>query len=204
MADRAAYTLKDYFFQLVTITAGVLIALAVDSLVEWRDEQALVEQARATIRQEIQDNHKDLAAELGGVDARRGDLQNALRLADDLLVTGKSTVHSVKLEMTLASLDSTGWHTAERTGALGYMDYVEVKKYAEVYALQDLFVSQQQRAMQGLTGALAIIALGDPYKAKARDLESFRTHVLETIAELKTEELLGVQLLKGYEKALQP
>ena len=49
-------TWRDFFVQLVIVTAGVLIALLLQGLVDWQRGQALVGEARANIRQELEDN----------------------------------------------------------------------------------------------------------------------------------------------------
>ena len=36
---------------------------------------------------------------------------------------------------------TASWRTAERTGALGHMDYAEVQKYSKLYDFQDLFIA---------------------------------------------------------------
>ena len=55
-----SHTWREFVFQLATITAGVLIALSVDGVVEWRRERALVREAQAAIRQEVTANFRDL------------------------------------------------------------------------------------------------------------------------------------------------
>jgi hypothetical protein len=47
------HSLKDFFLQLATITAGVLIALLLEGLVEWNHNRGLVHEARTTIGREI-------------------------------------------------------------------------------------------------------------------------------------------------------
>jgi hypothetical protein len=197
----APHSFKELLVQLFTITLGVLIALGLEGLVEWQHHRSLVREARRMIALEIDDNRRELSGELGAVEQRRQDLGQAFRLADELLTVRKSDVQQFTLGVTLSSLGAASWHTAERTGALGYMEYEEVKRYSEIYALQELFAAQQRRVMQSLSGALPISALGDPHKAQVKDLEAFRTHVLETLGELAAEEQLGRQLLKGYETA---
>jgi hypothetical protein len=41
----------------------------------------------------------------------------------------------------LSSLSDASWRTAERTGALTYMDYSDVQHYARLYGIQELCVS---------------------------------------------------------------
>ena len=47
------YSFRWFLLELATITAGVLIALSVDSVREWQQHRSLVRQARATIAREI-------------------------------------------------------------------------------------------------------------------------------------------------------
>ena len=54
------HSLKEFSLQLVTITAGILIALSLEGLVEWNHNRALVREARTTISREIADNRKEL------------------------------------------------------------------------------------------------------------------------------------------------
>jgi len=195
-----AHSFKELLVQLFTITLGVLIALGLEGLVERQHHRSLVREAREMIDREIEDNRKDLGGELALMSKRKQDLGQAFQLADELLTTKQSQIHEFSLGMQLASLDDASWRTAERTSALSYMAYEEVKKYSGVYALQELFVAQQRLVLQRLSAALPISALGDPYKAQAKDLEAFRTHVLATVGELTVEEQLGAQLLKAYEE----
>ena len=53
------YTANDYFFQFVTITAGVLNALLINGMVEWNSNRSLVAQARQTIADEVRRNQRD-------------------------------------------------------------------------------------------------------------------------------------------------
>jgi hypothetical protein len=201
VAEGSKYSFKDYLFQLVTITAGVLIALGVDAVVEWRAHQSLVEEARAMIAREMEDNRKALADEQARSGEWNTDLDNSLKLANELLTKKKSDITQYGLGFVLSSLDASSWHTAERTGALNFMDYAEVKKYSEVYGLQELVVAQQRRVLDSVTTALTI---GNPHDAPLKDVEAFRVNVMTIRAELYAKEQLATQLLEGYEKALKP
>ncbi len=135
---------------------------------------------------------------------RNGDIGSALRFADDLIATKQTSIQELSLGAAMASLDSASWQSAERTGALSYMEYTEVKAYSSVYTLQDLFAAQQRKAIASVTASLSILALGNPHKAQAKDLEAFRTHLLAAIADLTAEEQLGRQLVKRYDEILSP
>jgi hypothetical protein len=200
----AKYTLTDYIFQFVTVTAGVLIALLLNGLVEWNDNRELVAQARATISRELSDNKADLERVLKGVDQRHTDLDHALQLANDLLAKGITDVRSLNLGFSLATLSQTSWQSAERTGALGHMDYTEVRRYAGPYEFQDLFVQQQRKSLDLISAASALLTPAfDPAKPNLQDIGEFRRHVLQLQAALGVEKQLGEALLKAYAEALR-
>jgi len=67
------------------------------------------------------------------------DLDKTLQLANELVATKQSDIRQIELGFQLSSLTDASWRTADRTGALAYMDYADVKDYAELYGLQDLY-----------------------------------------------------------------
>jgi hypothetical protein len=119
---------KDFSLQLITITAGVLIALSLEGVRESIRDRALVREARENIAREIADNKKEVDGELAGIDERRKNLQAALRFADELLKTKHTSLQKLNLGSSLAELSAASWQTAERTGALAHMEYSEVQK----------------------------------------------------------------------------
>ena len=199
----APRSVKDFLLQLLTITVGVLIALSIEGILEWRHHRALVAEAREMIAREIDDNRRDLAGELAGVAKRNKDLGDVLQFTNELLAGRKTDVQTISPGASLASLNAASWQSAERTGALSYMDYAEVKEYSKIYSLQELFSAQQRTVLASVTSSLSILAQGDPHKAPPRDLEIFRSHLLTTVAEMTAEEQLGRQLLALYEESLK-
>jgi hypothetical protein len=195
-------SLKDFLIALATITAGVLIALSLEGLLEWNHNRRLVREARETVTREITDNKKEVDGILASAAARQNDLDNALRLANELLNSKKSDIRHVNLGTSIAELSSAGWQSAERTGALTHMDYAEVQKYAGLYELQNLFAVQQRQVLGRLASALAVLGAGDPHTAAPRDLELFRQHVLGLRADLIIERQLGQGLSEAYGKSL--
>jgi hypothetical protein len=196
-----AHTLREFGFQLSTITAGVLIALSVDGVVEWRRERALVREAQAAIDLEIASNLRDLDETLPGLEAHQRALARALRFADDLIATGKTEVHEVRFGFNIASLNRASWQTADRTGALALMDYADVKGYAELYSFQELFVAEQHRLVEQIASLTAVLyggKDGDPTRLRPRDLEVFRLRVLDATGAIDLHRRLAAQLVAAY------
>lgn len=201
----AKYTASDYSFQFITVTAGVLIALLVNGLVEARNNRNLVRDARATIAREIVDNRNDLDKTLGGYDADDKALEQAIKFATEMLSTRSTKITKLELHVNLADVSSTGWRTAERTGALSHMDYAEVQKYSKLYDLQDLFVEQQRSLVSRLAAATAILSSDfNPDDPNPRDLEGFREQVMLMRAALKVQEQFARRLAENYAEVLKP
>jgi hypothetical protein len=197
-----AHSLKDFVIQLITITAGVLIALSFEGAREWWHYRSLVSEARETIRRELADNKKEVEVVLKGTAGRRQNLGSAIRLADELLGKKTQTVHEINLGFDMADLSTASWQSAERTGALAHMDYAEVQKYSRVYGHQDLFAERQRLGVEQLGLAMGILQ-GDPTEATPRDIELFRQRVIELRATLEIEEQVARKLVQSYEDALK-
>jgi hypothetical protein len=198
------YTFADYVFQFITVTAGVLIALFIDGLAETNNNRALVAAAHASIAREVADNLKEIEGLPKSIASADGDIANCLKFADDLLATGKTDVSSLQLNFNLATLNSSSWLTADRTGALSHMSYGEVKEYAELYSLQQLFETVQRRAVDMVADSIALVSSGsDPTKAARQDLLKFREQLMRYRASLVVTEDLGKTLTKAY-REFQP
>jgi hypothetical protein len=194
---------KDLAIQLTIVTAGVFIALFVDSLVEWNQYRRLVKEARATLTREITYNQKEIQLSVASVDAAMRDFENAINLADDMIKSGKSEITQVHLGLVLADLTDAGWQTAERTGALAHMDYADVQQLSMLYDLQQFVADQQRTALEHLTQASGFLTVGDPTKdIGAKDFETFRAQVMTLRADVVMLEKFAKRLSEQYAKVL--
>jgi hypothetical protein len=197
------YSAADYGFQLVTVTAGVLIALMIDGLVDWNNNRDLVAEAHAALRREISDNLKELGGLPKAVESSNAQVETALKFADDLLSTGKTGMQEFSLGFDLATLNQSSWQSAERTGALAHMTYDDVRNYSELYALQELFSSQQRKAVDLVANAIMITTGADPTKASKEELAHFRQQLQFLRANVFVTNQLGALLTEAYQKFLQ-
>jgi hypothetical protein len=186
---------------LLTITAGVLIALSLEGLIGWARDRRLVATARAAIEQELADNLVEVEGIAASAAANRGRIRQALQLANELIASETSTIQQVNLGFDVAELSSAGFDTAERTGALGMMGYQQARRYAQVYEAQRMFVAHQDRMLEQLEAAAASMT-GDPYGALPGDIERFRQHLLSLVAMLNIEDQLLARLAEDYREAM--
>jgi hypothetical protein len=189
--------------ELVIVTAGVLIALLLEGLLEWNHYRALVRETRATITREIADNKTEVEAVLATLESRRQRLAGAQRFADELIAHKKTDITEMNLGFEFAELTAAAWHGAEQTGALAHMDYGDVQHYSQLYELQALYAEQQRRSLETLSAALAFFGVSaDPNAAAVDDLKAFRQHVLTLRAQLMVEEQLARRLTQRYQESL--
>jgi hypothetical protein len=116
------------------VTAGLFIALMLNSVVEWAHHKQLVRDARHNIQLEIaQNRHKIridmtlLRASLAGVNANIATLQQ--------IRAGKSVHASLENRIDFDPLDDAAWQTARNTDALSYMPYDDAQRYSGLYSI---------------------------------------------------------------------
>ena len=197
---------KDFGVQLVTITAGILIALSLEGIRESFHNRALVREARENIRREIADNKREVDDEIGHIAQRTAKVDTALQFAQDLLKAKRTNVHQLELTLAFPTLSTASWQTAERTGALAHMDYAEVQKYAALYTIQEFLAAQHRHALDVLISTLGILAAsegGDPHNAPPAELERFRQQVITLKSILFAEEQMARTAAKRYTEALE-
>jgi hypothetical protein len=197
-------TLREFAFQLATIIAGILIALWVDSQVEARRERALVRDAHAAIAREIEENLKALTGLMPSLDEHERALRNGLRFTDDMRQRGKTDVRTLNFGVTFPTLNRASWQTAERTGALGYMAFADVKEYAAIYDLQDIVVTGQRQQFARIADATARMFAGkngDPALMRQSELEAFRGRILDALGGVTIHKGLVSQLAQAYKEA---
>jgi hypothetical protein len=200
--DKPIHSLKDLSIHLATITAGTLIALSLEGILEWNHHRNLVREAKENIIIELAGNKRAVEKSLQSLPERVKNYRNALNFANDRLERKHTNINEMMIGFMVPSVSAVAWKTAETTGALGHMKYAEVQKYAEVYDVQDLYVRAEAQKLQRVSQVEAILMGGDPNEANLKDIESFRQQILVSLADLTTEEHLAKTLSEAHGKLL--
>ncbi len=133
--EQPIHSWRDVALHLGIVTIGILIALGLESLVEWRHHRALAEEARENIVSELHDNRTEVDFFVKNVPRSRKQIETALRVTEQLEARHQPQ-GSLTVGLNRSDLTDTSWTTAQAIGALSYMGYGEVKKYGAVYGLQ--------------------------------------------------------------------
>jgi hypothetical protein len=138
------HSVKEFMVHLLAITIGLLIALGLESSVEWVHHRHLARDARENIFQEVRVNQQDVLRELNAMPAEEKHL-------DEMLSWMDSTQHGHPVSpnwnfmwTTILPRDSA-WSAASSTGAIAFMSYDEVKVYSNLYMTQSFYATMVER-----------------------------------------------------------
>ncbi|HEX4154286.1 MAG TPA: hypothetical protein VHY48_01615 [Acidobacteriaceae bacterium] len=154
---------KDIAIHLGIVTIGLFIALMLEGLVEYVHHRHIVAEARANIRQEIEDNHKAAQDNVKDLDRNIRAMESNIRTIH--LLEQKAAGHlSLVNSMQYSAMGDAAWSTARDTGALAYMPYAEVQRYADIYTEQSDVNQQANRAAHNEFQLLAPTVMGTDFK----------------------------------------
>ena len=152
---------KDFLLHLVIITVGLLIAVGIEGCVELHREHKLVNEARATMREEIQHNSNEVKEAEGKLDQQAEALKKNMATLTRILENPKDKAAqnaSINADFSITGLRDTAWKTAQTTGALSFMPYAEAQRYSDVYGSQKDFLDQQDKILEDEAQFLGLIA----------------------------------------------
>jgi len=197
-------SVKEFFIHIFTITVGILIALGLEQAATAYHHHELAENARANILSELRDNARSLDAHLKNVEKREEEHRQTLAVLDILIARKPISEFSMNLGFDVPTLLSTSWNTAESTGALAYMDYSDVKRFAGVYDTQQLLLKIQEELSRTASAAMGMIAATkDPAKLSTAELIEARQSAQHSLTELTIWEQIASQLSKEYAVVLK-
>lgn len=202
----SAHNWRDVVIHLAIITVGLFIALSLEGCVEWFHHRHLVREARENIRAEIQDNQRDVRDALKEIKSEEAADTKDIETLKKMLADVHADKLSLNLRFSGTQLANASWNTARETGALGYMSYPEVKTYAAIYTLQDLFADQTNRMIAAYTVAMPSLSdMGEdkPKPQREKGLNDAIQHIYAILAQLQVEEAAGRELDRQYTEALK-
>lgn len=129
---------KDFALHLSIMTIGLFIALMLEAGVEYWHHRHVVAEARANIRQEIEENHEAAEKNLVNVQKSIDAIEANVKTLHVMMAHPKNFHGSLANNMSFDSFHDAAWRTARDTGALSYMPYEEVQRYSDVYMLEQM------------------------------------------------------------------
>ena len=130
--------LKDFFIHLLTISVGLLIAVGIEGCVERHQHRELAQEARETLRKEIESNAKKMADDVTDISAEQAKIKENIAVVTRFAQHPKDKDQhgSIGVDYSIKEFDNTAWTTAQTTGALAFMPYDEANKFSRIYNTQ--------------------------------------------------------------------
>ena len=196
---------RDFVVHLLTITVGLLIALALEAGVEAMHHRHQRKEAEAMIRQEITDNRKSLLNSAEGLKAEIAGMTTVLNTLDSLSTGHGLPQEALKegdLHFSEGPMQDSAWRTASSTGALSYMDYAEVEKFSGAYKEQDQLEAMEVLTMNDYLQLVPVLSnhAKDMTPERAKDALPFARSAIGHLSGLY---FIGVGTVGAYDAALK-
>ena len=163
---------SEFFLHLFTITIGLLIAVGIEAAVERHQHHELASEARQTMTAEIRKNAASMTGALADIGREQQKLeQNLAALRKVRLNPDDPSAGNLNLDISYntTGLEDTGWRTAQATGALAFMPYVDAEKYSSIYDAAESFVKEEDQLSEDeahLLGAVEKVHVGEGKSTK--------------------------------------
>jgi hypothetical protein len=198
---------KDFTLHLLTITIGLLIALALEAAVQWLHHRHMVKDARVNLRREIVENQRLYSQNLRSLQAKLMQLHQDIDQLRDLRA-GKTPEHfDVQWSFDWNGFVNSAWTSARDIGAVGYMQPEVVEEYSGLYR-QQTFVNEAGVSIlldQAKAAAPLQIAKNpkDPKELLPGDIQAMLLSAAEFEGRVKTLQLMMKTLDDDYTALLR-
>jgi hypothetical protein len=190
---------KDFLIHMLMIVTGILIALGLEALITIAHDRALAHEARVNLAIEIHNNRQTIDRALGELQGRKKGLEEIIH-AMQALEAGKPGPKELNYIFVGYDLYSTAWTTAAASGATAQMGYAELKRYTDLYNLQQIFMNVQYDAFRATTDIsdLNWVIGRDPKTVSKSRFEQIETAAARYMTILDMLAGLAQQLRKQY------
>lgn len=180
-----------------------MIALALEGCAERWHHRELRNEADANLHQEIRDNATEISQAHIATEREQANLKKVLEFLRARKEGRDYDIHEIRLDFAFGELKDASWKTASATGALSYMEYDHVQRYAAAYQLQNKYSALQDQTIDEFLQLQSYIIYGfDPTKLTAADAGAAELDTRRTLAHLVAMDQIGEGLHKVYDSVL--
>jgi hypothetical protein len=191
---------KDFLLHLLTITIGLLIALGLEGVVEWRHHRLLVDEAEAGLHNEITQNWHSIRYLRKAILSQQNELDADLKSLERMRTHRNAPQEHLSVTFKLQSFDDVRWKTAQTTGAFTLMPYEDAKKYSDIYEIQSQFyVVEQQAVDDALYAESLVVAQRDNQDLTPAQMDA----ATQSVGMIQMRLLLLSSLVDELEKSYQ-
>ena len=194
----------EFFLHLFTITIGLLIALALENAAGAVHHRHQRQEAETTIREEISENRAELVKADAAIKVELDNMMAVLGYLQARSQGQNPSAASISMGFAMIHLQNAGWRTAAATGAVQYMDYKAVQRFAESYDLQEVYNGLQNQTLNNYLNLNShVAAKKDPKSLTPQEAEATMPDVRVTMAHLGAMRDMSHGLLQSYDEALK-
>jgi len=194
---------RDFLIHLLTITAGLLIALGLEAGVEAFHHRHQRLEAEAMIRDEIKSNAEKIEQSEPQFKEELAGMNRVLQTLDSLS-QGKNpgVLEEKDFVFHQSPMQDAAWRTAASTGALSYMNYVQVERFSEAYKEQDQLEAMERQTLDDYLLLIPMLS----HHAKDMDPERAKqalVYARQAVGHLNGMYFIGIGTMGSYKEALQ-
>ena len=203
--EHPIHTWRDFFIHLVTITVGLLIALALENAAEALHHRHIVREARENIRREIEANEKQAQTNIDFLNADGKQITANLRSIQKLREDPHAMdgTRHMSFSFSWSSFDRSAWITARDSGALTYMPVDEVERFADAYNQADLVNEEAIKIFTEQTELAAPLFVEQGPRLNPQEREAFLLDAAKVVGKLDTLAEITTQLKDEYTEVLK-
>ena len=197
---------REFLIHLFTITVGLLIALGLENAAEAIHHRHERQEAEVMIRQELQENRKDLLAGEPALEAEIKNMRGILAFAQARSQHQNPNPGSLDMSFHGGVLQDAAWRTANSTGAISFMSYDQVERLAAAYKEQDLLQTMINDTLNDYAEFSSFTPVNDRYlkTVSPEDATAALPYARHALAHLEGMYFVGVGTLRDYDDALKP
>ena len=200
--ESGIHGVRDFLIHLLTITAGLLIAIALEQSVEALHHRHQRNEADVEIRQEMRENRDEVVRRQATLQGEMKDLVNVLGAIDARLAKQPVDGSKQNIQLSTGPLNDAAWRTAMATGVVAYMDYGTVEEFAACYKEQEQYEHMEDEAIKAYLNIESFVAMKKPNELSDEELRAAQPAVRQALANLEALRDISSGVVEAYDKAL--
>jgi len=166
---QTVHTWKDFLIHIAAITIGLLMALGLESTVEWLHHRHDAQQALELLQQELDQNRKVLKADVADGDRMERNHRNALAILQRLRARSLRPDDHLVFIRTYNPFRSSAWKVVHESGAAAYIPSNVMKRYGVIYDAQQGINEAAAAVYVDLQKATSVLNTEQPNPNQAED-----------------------------------
>ena len=166
---QTVHTWKDFLIHIAAITIGLLMALGLESTVEWLHHRHQAQQALELLRQELDQNRKVLEADIAEGDRMELNHRKALAVLHRLRAGSLRPDDHLVFIRTYNDFRSSAWKVIHESGAAAYIPSNVMKRYGVIYDAQQGINEAAAAVYVDLQKATSVLNTEQPNPNQAED-----------------------------------